>query len=201
MKPIEDASLGEVVLYEAPDGEVRLDVRLEGDTVWLSQAQMSELFGRERSVITKHINNLFKEGELDRDSVCANFAHTAEDGKTYSVQHFNLDVVISAGYRVKSLRGAQFRIWATRTLKDHLTRGYTLNQQRFERNARELEAALELVRKAAAGEVLTTDQGRGLVDIISRVDSFNHEHARRSRRKSLTNSRYTPSHSAPVPSG
>lgn len=104
---------GEVSLYVAPDGGVRLDVRLEHDTVWLTQAQMAELFGRERSVITKHINNVFKEGELDRDSVCANFARTAEDGKTYSVQHFNLDVVISVGYRVKSLRGTQFRIWAT----------------------------------------------------------------------------------------
>lgn len=168
MKRIEGAGLGDVALYKAPDGQVRLEVRLERDTVWLTQAQMTELFGRERSVITKHIGNVFKEGELDRDSVCANFAHTAEDGKTYSVQHFNLDIVISVGYRVKSLRGTQFRIWATRTLKEHLVRGYTLNRQRFERNARELEAALDLVRKTAAGAAISTDQGRGLVDVIAR---------------------------------
>jgi prophage maintenance system killer protein len=160
--------LGEVILYEAPDGEVHLEVRLDRETVWLSQAQMAELFGRERSVVTKHINNIFQEGELDREAVCANFAHTAADGKTYSVQNFNLDVIISVGYRVKSPRGTQFRIWATRTLKDHLVRGYTLNQQRFEANARELEAALTLVRKAAAGEALTSDQGRGLVDVVTR---------------------------------
>ena len=158
-KPKND--LGEVVLYRTEDGKTALDVRLAGETVWLTQDQMAKLFGRERSVITKHINNVFKEGELDRDSVCANFAHTAEDGKTYSVQHVNLDVIISVGYRVKSKRGTQFRIWATQTLKEHLTRGYTLNRQRFEKNARELETALQLVRKAAVGEALTTDQGRG----------------------------------------
>ncbi|MGB5147790.1 MAG: RhuM family protein [Porticoccaceae bacterium] len=159
---------GEVIVYEAPDGEVRVDVRLDRETVWLTQAQMAELFGRERSVVTKHVGNAFREGELDPAAVCAKFAHTAADGKTYQVDHYNLDVVISVGYRVKSLRGTQFRIWATRTLREHLVRGYTINQQRFEQNAREFEAALALVRKAAAGEALTTDQGRGLVDVIAR---------------------------------
>lgn len=159
---------GEVIVYESPDGEVRVDVRLDGETVWLTQAQMAELFGRERSVVTKHVRNAFREGELDPAAVCAKFAHTAADGKTYQVDHYNLDVVISVGYRVKSLRGTQFRIWATRTLREHLVRGYTLDRQRFARNAAELEAALSLVRKAAAGEALTTDQGRGLVDVIAR---------------------------------
>ncbi len=159
---------GEVIVYEAPDGEVRVDVRLDRETVWLTQAQMAELFGRERSVVTKHVGNAFREGELDPAAVCAKFAHTAADGKTYQVDHYNLDVVISVGYRVKSLRGTQFRIWATRTLREHLVRGYTLDRQRFARNAAELEAALSLVRKAAAGEALTSDQGRGLVDVIAR---------------------------------
>ncbi len=159
---------GEVIVYEAPDGEVRVDVRLDRETVWLTQAQMAELFGRERSVVTKHVGNAFREGELDPAAVCAKFAHTAADGKTYQVDHYNLDVVISVGYRIKSLRGTQFRIWATRTLREHLVRGYTLDRQRFARNAAELEAALSLVRKAAAGEALTTDQGRGLVDVIAR---------------------------------
>jgi prophage maintenance system killer protein len=129
---------------------------------------MSQLFGRERSVVTKHVRNVFREGELDRNSVCANFAHTAADGKTYQVEHYNLDVIISVGYRVKSVQGTRFRQWATRTLRDHLVRGYTINRQRFEANARELEAALALVRKAAAGKALSTDQGRGLVDVIAR---------------------------------
>lgn len=115
---------GQIVVYEAPDGEVQVDVRLDRDTVWLSQDQMAELFGRERSVVTKHIRNVFKEGELEPETVRAKLAHTAADGKTYQVDHFNLDVIISVGYRVKSLRGTQFRIWATRTLRDHLLRGY-----------------------------------------------------------------------------
>ena len=159
---------GEVIVYEAAGGEVRVDVRLDRETVWLTQAQMAELFGRERSVVTKHIRNVFKEGELDPAGVRAKFAHTAADGKTYQVEYFSLDVIISVGYRVKSLRGTQFRIWATRTLREHLVRGYTLDRQRFAQNAAELEAALSLVRKAAAGEALTTDQGRGLVDVIAR---------------------------------
>ncbi|MBN8509084.1 MAG: virulence RhuM family protein, partial [Burkholderiales bacterium] len=129
---------------------------------------MSQLFGRERSVVTKHIRNVFAEGELDAQSVCAKFAHTAADGKTYQVDHFNLDVIISVGYRVKSAQGTRFRQWATQTLREHLVRGYTIHRQRFEHNARELEAALALVRKAAAGEALSTDQGRGLVDVIAR---------------------------------
>lgn len=162
-KPKND--LGEVVLYRAKDGKTALDVRLAGETVWLTQAQMAKLFGRERSVITKHLGNVFKEGKLDEESNVQNL-HIA--GSDKPVRFFNLDVIISVGYRVKSKRGTQFRIWATQTLKEHLTRGYTLNRQRFEQNARELETALQLVREAAAGEALTTDQGRGLVDVIAR---------------------------------
>jgi len=103
---------GQIQIFQSEDGEIQLDVSLDQETVWLTQAQMTELFGRERSVITKHINNIFKEGELVRDSVCAKFAHTADDGKTYQVQCFNLDVIISVGYRVKSQHGVQFRQWA-----------------------------------------------------------------------------------------
>jgi prophage maintenance system killer protein len=165
---MDESATGEIVVYATADGEARVEVRLEGDTVWLTQEQMARLFGRERSVITRHVRNVFREGELDAAAVCAKFAHTAGDGKTYQVDHYNLDVIISVGYRVKSERGTQFRIWATRTLREHLVRGYTLSHLRFEQNARELEAALTLVRKAAAGAALTTDQGRGLVDVIAR---------------------------------
>lgn len=159
---------GEVALFEAPDGQIHLDVRLEHDTVWLTQAQMAELFGRERSVITKHINNVFKEAELDRDSVCANFAHTAEDGKTYSVQHFNLDVIISVGYRVKSLRGTQFRIWATNTLRDHLVQGYTLNERRLrEKGLTEMEQAVRLLARTLSTHELVNEQGRAMLDVVT----------------------------------
>lgn len=155
-----------IAIYQSPSGAV--DVRLEAETVWLTQEQMTQLFGRERSVITKHIRNVFKEEELVADSVCANFAHTAQDGKTYRVLHYNLDVIISVGYRVKSAQGVQFRQWATRLLREHLTRGYTLNRQRLEANANELQAALELVRKAAQAPSLSAEAGRGLVDIVTR---------------------------------
>jgi len=156
---------GEVLVYEAPDGGARVDVRLEQETVWLRQEQMGQLFGRERSVITKHIRNVFAEGELDEKGNVQNL-HIA--GSDKPVRFYNLEVIISVGYRVKSLAGTRFRQWATRTLREHLVRGYTINQQRFEHNARELEAALALVRKAAAGEALSTDQGRGLVNVIAR---------------------------------
>ena len=159
------SGLGEVILYQAPGGETRLEVRLEHDTVWLRQEQMGQLFGRERSVITKHLRNVFAEGELDEKSNVQNL-HIA--GSDKSVRFYNLDVIISVGYRVKSPQGTRFRQWATKVLREHLTQGYTLNRQRFEANARELEAALALVRKAAAGEALTTDQGRGLVDVVTR---------------------------------
>ena len=160
--------LGEVVLYKTEDGKAALDVRLEGDTVWLSLNQMADLFSRDKSVISRHLRNIFETKELSKKSVVAKNATTAADGKIYQVEYYNLDAIISIGYRVNSKRGTQFRIWATQTLKDHLVRGYTLNRQRFEKNARELEAALTLVRKTAGREALSGDQGRGLVDVISR---------------------------------
>ncbi|WP_411872177.1 RhuM family protein [Vulcanococcus limneticus] len=171
MTSLAETSSGEILVYEAPDGSAQVDVRLDRETVWLNQEQMAELFGRERSVVTKHIRNVFKEGELDPKATSAKFAQVRSEGGrtvTRDVDHYNLDVIISVGYRVKSQRGTQFRIWATRTLREHLVRGYTLNQQRFARNAAELETALNLVRRAAAGEALTSDQGRGLVDVIAR---------------------------------
>ena len=145
-----------------------LEVRLEQDSVWLRQEQMSELFGRERSVITKHLRNVFREGELEENSVCANFAHTAMDGKNYQVKHYNLDVIISVGYRVKSVQGTRFRQWATQVLRQHLVQGYTLNQARFEQNAAELEQALAMIRRVARSPAITAEVGSGLVEIVSR---------------------------------
>lgn len=157
-----------ITIYEAADGSAQIEVRLEKESIWLRQEQMSELFNRERSVITKHLRNVFAEGELESDSVCANFAHTAEDGKTYEVKHYNLDVVISVGYRIKSVQGTRFRIWATNVLRQHLVRGYTLHQARFEQNAAELEQALALIRKTAQSPTITAESGSGLVEIVSR---------------------------------
>jgi len=138
----------DIAIYEGPGGTV--EVRLAGESVWLNQYQLAALFGRERSVVARHIRNIFKDNELDESSVCAKFAQTGSDGKTYQVDHYNLDLIISVGYRVKSKEGVRFRQWATRTLNQHLTRGYTLNRQRFEQNARELEAALALIHCASS---------------------------------------------------
>jgi len=121
----------EFLLYRSEDGQARIEVRMADETVWLSLAQMSELFGRDKSVISRHVRNVFNDGELARDSVVAFFATTAADGKTYQVEYFNLDVVISVGYRVHSLRGTQFRIWATRQLRDYLVKGFLLDDARF----------------------------------------------------------------------
>lgn len=159
--------MDEHLVYQNATGALEVRFDTQNDTVWLRQEQLAQLFGRERSVITKHLRNVFVE-ELDKESVCANFAHTAADGKSYEVLHYNLDVIISVGYRVKSPEGVRFRQWATRLIKEHLTRGYTLNQQRLQSNAHELQAALELVRKAAQSPDLQLETGRGLIDIVTR---------------------------------
>ena len=107
----------QIILYQTEDGQTRLQVKMENETVWLTQDQMAELFAKGRSTITEHIQNVFKEGELDEKSVCREFRRTGSDGKEYVVKHYNLDVIISVGYRVKSVRGTQFRIWATQRLQ------------------------------------------------------------------------------------
>lgn len=157
-----------IIIYE--DANQAVEVRLDADqqTVWLSLQQLAELFGRDKSGISRHLNNIFKDAELDREAVVAKNATTAADGKTYQVEYYNLDAIISVGYRVNSSRATHFRQWATRILREHLTQGWTLNRQRFETNASELEAALALVRKASQSSALDTQSGRGLVDIISR---------------------------------
>lgn len=121
---------GELVLYQREDGPA-IDVRLGGDTVWLSLNQIAELLGRDKSTVSRHIANVFSEGELVRDSVVAEFATTAADGKTYRVEHFNLDVIISVGYRVKSRQGTLFRIWATARLREYLVKGFTMDDARL----------------------------------------------------------------------
>jgi len=121
----------EILLYQTEDGESRLEVSFSGETCWLSLTQMAELFQRDKSVISRHIKNVFEEGELVPDSVVANFATTAADGKTYRVDYYNLDVIISVGYRVKSHRGTQFRIWATKRLREYIIKGFALDDDRL----------------------------------------------------------------------
>lgn len=119
----------EIIMYQTEDGLTKIDVQMSGETVWLSLDQMADLFQRDKSTISRHIKNIFGEGELDRNSVVANYATTAADGKVYQVDYYNLDVVISVGYRVKSLRGTQFRIWANSVLKEYLLKGFAMNDE------------------------------------------------------------------------
>lgn len=122
---------GNIVIYQTEDGNTRIEVKMEHETVWLSQAQIATLFAVDRTVVTKHLGNIFKEGELDKDSVCANFAHTAEDGKTYQTQFYNLDAIISVGYRIKSAVATHFRRWATERLKEYIIKGFTMDDERL----------------------------------------------------------------------
>ena len=158
---------GEILLYEAPDGQVRVDVRLERETVWLSLTQMTELFGRDKSVISRHLRNVFTTGELERETVVAKNATTAADGKTYQVEYFNLDAILSVGYRVNSKRGTQFRIWATRTLRDHLLKGYTFNERRLaERGLLEARQTLDLLARTLQNQSLVDETGGAVLDLI-----------------------------------
>ena len=128
---------GEITIYQNQEGNIKIDVRLEDETVWLTQAQMAKLFGKGRTTITEHIQNVFKEGELEENVVCRNFRHTTQHGaiagKTQETitKYYNLDVIISVGYRVKSAQGTQFRIWATQRLKEYIIKGFALNDDRF----------------------------------------------------------------------
>ncbi len=156
--------MSEIIIYEPADGG-HVTVRLEGESLWLTQEQIADLFKRERSVITKHLRNIFRDGELIEKSN-VQILHIA--GSDKPVKFYNLDAIISVGYRVNSKRGTQFRQWATSVLRDHLMQGWTLDRFRFEHNAAELEAALALVKKAAQSPDLIVETGRGLVEIVSR---------------------------------
>jgi prophage maintenance system killer protein len=171
-------SKGQVVLYKN-----RLEVRLDKETVWLTQKQMAELFQKDVRTINEHIKNIFAEGELVPESVIRNFRITAADGKNYDTAHYNLDVIISVGYRVKSLRGTQFRIWATNVLRQHLVTGYTLNKKMLmaqEGRIRTLQEAVRLLGNVALLEGVS-DEAKGIVQIIAEysraltiLDDFDH---------------------------
>ncbi|WP_225072343.1 RhuM family protein [Desulfuromonas sp. CSMB_57] len=159
--------MSEIVIYQVEEGQTTLEVQLEKDTVWLNQAQMAELFGRERSVITKHLGNVFREGELNKKSNVQNM-HIANSDRP--VAFYNLDVIISVGYRVKSQRGTQFRQWATRILREHLVKGYTLNEQRLREEGakfREMQKTIDLLSRTLANHELVTATGRDVLQVIT----------------------------------
>ncbi len=161
---------GEIVIYKTEDGQAAIDVRLQDETVWLTQKQIASLFGTQRPAITKHLRNIFNSKELRENSVSSILEHTARDGKTYQTKFYNLDAILSLGYRINSPRATRFRIWATTVLRDHLVRGFTLNEKRLIENKRrlkELEAAVALVASVKTGKALPAPEAAGLLTVIT----------------------------------
>lgn len=154
---------GEIALFRGDDGQTALEVKLEEQTVWLSQDQMTRLFGKDKRTVSEHIRNVFREKELRENSVVRNFRTTARDGKTYDVKHYNLDVIISVGYRVKSRRGTQFRIWATKVIRDHLVKGFTVNKKRL----KELQQTVQLIASVAERHELAGDEAAAVLRVVS----------------------------------
>lgn len=158
----------EVQLYKSVDGSIKMEVKLKKDTVWLNQAQIAELFGTKRPAITKHLGNIFRLHELNRKRVCSKMEHTAKDGKSYLVEYYNLDAIISVGYRVNSQKATQFRIWATKVLRSHLLQGYTVNEKALieqKSKIKELQNAIDFIENKSH-QTLLKDQSVELLSII-----------------------------------
>lgn len=159
-----------IEIYQLDNGKTEINVQLDSETVWLNLNQMVELFGRDKSVISRHISNIFKENELEKKSVVAKNATTASDGKVYQVDFYNLDVIISIGYRIKSQRGTQFRIWANKILKEYLIKGYSINEKRLEQKTeqlKELQNSVKILGSVLNYKTLSNDESVGLLKIIS----------------------------------
>jgi hypothetical protein len=163
---------GEVLVYQSPDGQVRVDVRVGQETVWLTQAQIAKLFRTTAQNIVMHLKTIFGDGELDERATCKDFLQVRSEGSREvrrRLKHFNLDAILSVGYRVNSRQGTQFRIWATRTLREHLLQGYTLHERRLrERGLGEMEAAVALLARTLTRHELVTDEGRAVLDVVHR---------------------------------
>ena len=170
------AKENEIVLFETEDAKVRLTVPIQEDTVWLTQAQMTELFDTSKQNVSLHINNCFKEGELDKDSVVKDFLTTASDGKNYKTKYYNLDVIISVGYRVKSRRGIEFRRWANKVLKDYIIKGYAINDKRLEALQKTVEIQAKMLATAIEGD---SDEVLKAVNLYTQaltlLDQYDHQ--------------------------
>ena len=158
--------IDQIAIFTNKDGDVRVNVKLETEMVWLTQNQIAELFEKDRSVITKHIRNILKEEELDA-SVCAKFAHTSSDGKVYKTNYYNLDMIISVGYRVNSKRGIEFRRWANTVLKDYLIKGYSINEQKLDtKKISELQQTIDLLSSTLINQNLVESEGIEVLSVI-----------------------------------
>jgi prophage maintenance system killer protein len=157
---------GKIIIYQTPDGNTQIDVKLENETVWINRQQMAELFERDIKTIGKHINNSLKE-ELIELPVVAKFATTATDGKIYQMEYYNLDMIISVGYRVKSIRGVQFRMWGNTVLKEYIIKGYVINQQAIAEQFEDLKNTVKLLSNVIHTQDLTADEAKGLLKVIT----------------------------------
>jgi prophage maintenance system killer protein/prophage antirepressor-like protein len=163
-------SMGDIAIFRSKDKKIQIRVKLEMETVWLTQRQIARLFGTQRPAITKHLRNIFKSGELREDSVCSILEHTAEDGKRYRTKFYNLDIIISLGYRVNSAHATQFRIWATNVLRRHLIDGYTLNEKYLKEQAqkfRALQRAVRFIGSLKDRKQLGHEEAMGLLEVVS----------------------------------
>lgn len=161
---------GEIIIYQTSDGQTELDVRLEGDSVWLSQSQLSTLFKSDRTSIGRHIRNIYKSGELKENATCAIFAQVQQEGNRAvkrAIPHYNLDMVISVGYRVNSKQATQFRIWANRVLKEYLIKGYAINRNAKQEQLDELKRTISVMSNVLAAKSVTKDEAVGLLKVIS----------------------------------
>ncbi len=180
-----DSPRGEIIIYDASDGSVELEVRLEKETIWLNLNQLSSLLDRDKSVISRHLRNVFKEGELKREATVAKFATVQAEGERKvkrDVEYFNLDAIISVGYRVNSKRGTQFRIWATGVLRDHILQGYTVNESRL----RDLNRVVELIADTAKRRDLSGDEAKALLAVVGEynralelLDDYDHQRVKK----------------------
>ena len=164
-------TLNDIIIYQTEDGEIKLDVKMDKETVWLTQAQMSDLFQTDRTAILRHINNIYKSQELESESTCAKIAQVRTEGKrnvTRYIPYYNLDMIISVGYRVNSKRGTQFRIWANKILKDYLIKGYAINQKIKLERYQELKDMVHILGNTLKNqEQLTSDQSKGLLAVVT----------------------------------
>jgi prophage maintenance system killer protein len=163
----------QIIIYQTEDGKTAVDVKLTGNTIWLNQYQLAELFTTDRTSLVKHIKNIYKSGELDESSTCAKFAQVQKEGERKierAINHYNLDLIISVGYRVNSKRGTQFRIWANKVLQDYLVKGYSINEQKLkEQTARfsELKQTVNLLSNVLKNKELTSEEATGLLNVIT----------------------------------
>jgi len=166
---------GQIEIYKSPKGDISFNVDLATDTIWATQAQISQIFDVDRSRITHHLRNIFKDGELDEASVCAFSAQTAADGKTYRVKIYNLDAILSVGYRVNSKKATNFRIWATKILRSYLTTGVAVNERRLKsldsKKLKEVEGMMGVVRRLIAHQALDAGEANGVLEVISRYST------------------------------